>query len=102
MKLPKILKGLDVDSINYLQASANYTVLHTQASKPIISAYTLQFFEEALEHKPFIRLGRSIIVRHDFITAINDSREVRLKNNQIVRLPRRVHKDLATQIENLF
>lgn len=68
MALPTVdgLEFVNVDDIVRLEAFSNYTVIHTEKSKLIISKL-LKDFEDILSEDAFSRIHHSHIINHHFI-----------------------------------
>lgn len=58
----------DIDSIMYLQASSNYTNIHTNKKYKVIAARTVKDFEDMLPKNIFCRVHNSFIVNIGFVT----------------------------------
>ncbi|MDG1570980.1 LytTR family DNA-binding domain-containing protein [Robiginitalea sp. M366] len=52
---------LDVSDIHYCKADDNYTEIHLEKRRIVVSK-TLKYFEEALQEYPFVRVHKSYIV----------------------------------------
>lgn len=57
---------LDIDTIFYCKADDNYTEIHLEHKKIVISK-TLKYFEEALSEYPFVRIHKSFLVNLNYI-----------------------------------
>ncbi|WP_088340502.1 LytR/AlgR family response regulator transcription factor [Robiginitalea sediminis] len=52
---------LDVSDIHYCKADDNYTEIHLEKRRVVVSK-TLKYFEEALQEYPFVRIHKSYLV----------------------------------------
>lgn len=59
---PKDILFFSPDSIQYLQSDNNYTILHFDHHKPVVSAKNIGYYEELLEGKSFMRIHNSYLV----------------------------------------
>lgn len=92
MKTPKILKGLNKNSIGYFESSINYTLFYLQDGKSIISGYNIKIFEKIFDNQDFIKVNRSKIINIAFIrkTIITDKvYTVQLANGDEINISRR-------------
>ncbi|SOE20300.1 LytTr DNA-binding domain-containing protein [Spirosomataceae bacterium TFI 002] len=101
MKTPKILTAIPTRKIAWLQASSNYTYLNLTDGKRLLSSYSLQFFENIIDQKKFIRVDRSNLVNTNFIKSISKKGEISLKNKQTLNIPRRKRRSIIHQYPNL-
>ncbi len=58
---------LDVEDILYCKADDNYTEIHLEKTKKLVSK-TLKYFEEALSDYPFARIHKSYLVNVNSVT----------------------------------
>ncbi len=58
---------IEVDSIRYLEADSNYTVLHLSGLEKIISSKSLGEFEKVLDPDQFFRIHKSNIINLNFL-----------------------------------
>jgi DNA-binding LytR/AlgR family response regulator len=76
MKKLKHLDTISREKVLYLEADANYTVLHLGKGQKLISSFTLKIHHEQFPH--FIRLSRKFIINPKFV------RKIDLKTNKVV------------------
>jgi len=92
MKQPKILKNINLESVNHLEADINYTIFNLKNGNKFVSAYSLKFFENLFDDRYFIRINRSNLVNKSFIAEIicrQDGNYIRLNNIREFLIPRR-------------
>ena len=58
---------VDVDTIRYLEADSNYTILHLSGLDKIISSKSLGEFEKVLDTKKFFRIHKSNIINLNYL-----------------------------------
>jgi two-component system LytT family response regulator len=105
MNWPKILTGVQLSSVQYLQAESNYTSLYFKEGSKLISGYSLNVFAGLFNERHFIRIDRSHLVNRGFISRIYERQKgvyVQLKNNTELLVPRRRKTELLNQYPNLF
>lgn len=61
------LRFIKINEIIYLEASLNYTYIHTTNEQKYIISRTLKDFEEILPSEIFIRIHNSYIINKDFL-----------------------------------
>jgi DNA-binding LytR/AlgR family response regulator len=102
---PKILDAVSPEMFTHLEASTNYTILHQNSGKKLISGYSLKVFAKLFQDKHFIRVDRSNLVNRSFISGISERQKgvyVVLKNNTELLIPRRRQTLLFCKHPNLF
>lgn len=75
-----------------LEADINYTILHLDSGKKIISSFTLKRFEERPEFSFFLRVNRGNLVNPEKIEKIEREGfmpEVILSNGSVLKVSRR-------------
>jgi len=87
-------KGTDVIYTNLLvriEASSNYCWLHFSNGKKTLTSKTLQWFEESLSSKQFIRVHRTHLVNTAFISQyLNHANgKILLQNGDAIGISRR-------------
>jgi two-component system LytT family response regulator len=100
MNWPKILTGVRLSSVQYLQAESNYTSLYFKEGSKLISGYSLNVFANLFDERHFIRVDRSNLVNRSFISGISERQKdvyVHLKNNTELLVPRRRKTELLAQ-----
>jgi two-component system LytT family response regulator len=82
---------IDVETIYYIEAQDDYTMIYTQNDRFLKHA-TMQYFEDKLDKGLFVRTHRSYIVNLKYIEKIElfekDTRVVVMKNKAVVKIGR--------------
>jgi DNA-binding LytR/AlgR family response regulator len=76
MKKLKHLDTISHEKVLYLEANSNYTVLHLEKDRKLISFFMLKIHHEQFPH--FIRLSRKFVINPKFV------RKIDLKTNKVV------------------
>jgi two-component system LytT family response regulator len=58
---------LDVNTIRYLEADSNYTIIHVSGLEKIISSKTIGEFEKVLDPSTFFRVHKSTIINMNYL-----------------------------------
>jgi two-component system LytT family response regulator len=86
---------IEVNDVDYIEAAANYAILHVGATNHILRE-TLTNLEAKLSPKRFLRVNRSAIVNLDRIRAVQPATRgehvVVLKNGKEISLTRGVRE----------
>jgi two-component system LytT family response regulator len=94
---------IEVDDVDYIEAAANYAILHVGATNHILRE-TLMNLEAKLSPKRFLRVNRSAIVNMDRIKAVQPAMRgehvVVLKNGKELSLTRGV-REIQQRLESL-
>jgi two-component system LytT family response regulator len=94
---------VEVNHIDYIEAAANYAILHVGGASHILRE-TLANLEARLSPKHFLRVNRSAIVNLDRVTAVQPARRgehvVVLKNGKELPLTRGV-REIQQRVESL-
>ncbi len=94
---------IEVDDVDYIEAAANYAILHIGATNHILRE-TLTNLEAKLSPKRFLRVNRSAIVNMDRIKAVQPAMRgehvVVLKNGKELSLTRGV-REIQQRMESL-
>jgi two-component system LytT family response regulator len=100
MKSPKIISKIPQNQqIIFMQSDINYTIIHLQDGRKLISGYNLKFFENIVCNNAFKRLSRSIIVNKQFVKSISkDDLQLTMFDGKKVNVTRRRMKDLIDWI----
>jgi len=64
---------VNIDDLVYLEGSDNYTIVHLQNGKQIISTRTLNEFDKILEGTEFFRVHKSSIININFLAGYSNS-----------------------------
>jgi DNA-binding LytR/AlgR family response regulator len=81
--------------ITHLEGIINYTIIHTNAGKAIVTAFTLKKFEEIIEKADFIRTHKSFIVNPLYLgNYLPEERTLTIIGNKSVQVSRRMRKNL--------
>lgn len=86
-----VSRKIPIDDIILMEADSNYTIIHTTEGRKILSSHTLKSWIAEVAHIPdLIRVHRSYLVNKRHIITYNSSRrEISLKNNLMVPVPRK-------------
>jgi two-component system LytT family response regulator len=94
---------VEVNDVDYIEAAANYAILHTGATSHILRE-TLTNLEAKLSPRRFLRVNRSAIVNLDRISAVQPAKSgehaVVLKNGKVLSLTRGV-REIQQRVEDL-
>lgn len=83
-------QSIQTNEVLFLEANANYTIIHLADGKSILAASTLKRFENKLPKNTFCRPNKSFIIHRDFIERINyQDKVIILKNALIIQASRR-------------
>jgi DNA-binding LytR/AlgR family response regulator len=105
MKIPKILKNINQETIGYLESSNNYTHFYLRDGKSIVSAYNIKFFEKLLNNADFIKISRSNLVNVSFIQKAlieKNTCSIMLLNGNVMNVSRRKLNKLRENCPLLF
>ena len=82
---------VQIDEVNYFEASNNYCVIHMINRDEFVISKTLKEYEEILGDNRFIRIHKSFLVNRDQISAYNrkDGMSIELKNGAELPVSRR-------------
>ena len=82
---------IDIRSLVRVKASSNYSWLYFSNGKKILTAKTLQWFDETLAGKNFIRVHRTHLVNSRFIERYckSDGGKLHLHNGDAIDISRR-------------
>jgi two-component system LytT family response regulator len=87
-----------LEDVIRLEASSNYTLIHTVNSRPLVVAKVLAAYEELLEGLGFIRVHRSHLINTRFVKAINASGTAVLKDDRQIKVSRRRRKEVIEKL----
>lgn len=93
----KLIK-VDINDVNFAEASNNYTIVYTKDKKFILSS-TLKVIEERLSKWNFIRVHRSFLVNPHKIHSMSENHLVIGKHN--IPISRRMKEDFLEKINTL-
>ncbi|MBK6976955.1 MAG: LytTR family transcriptional regulator [Cytophagaceae bacterium] len=80
---------MNCSEIQYLEASANYTIFHFNDGRKQMQSYTLKHFEKILQtHKAFSRIHRRYLVNRRHVISYTEF-EVLLQNGKRLPVSRR-------------
>lgn len=105
MRQPKILNLFQDEKICFLKADVNYTMLHFENGKQLLSGYSLKVFESIFDNQTFVRIDRSTLVNKTFIKGTFTKEKENyflLKNKTEILIPRRRKNLLSNQYPTLF
>lgn len=77
-------------NILLLKADINYTEVHLDDGRTLISSITLGILEKRLQDFSFFRPNRSVVVNLDYMVAYEEaSAQIKMENNQSFKISRR-------------
>jgi len=77
------------DQIIRLQACGNYTVIHAEASAPMMTARVLKFYASDLHEFGFVRVNKADLVNAHKIVRVEDNNKVVMPDNYVSTMARR-------------
>ena len=77
------------DQIIRLQACGNYTVIHAEASAPMMTARVLKFYASDLHEFGFVRVNKADLVNAHKIVRVEDNSKVVMPDNYVSTIARR-------------
>ena len=80
-----------------LEASSNYTLIHTVNNRPLVVAKVLSEYEAILEGLGFIRVHRSHLVNKRYVHSI-DQTGITLREGRKIEVSRRKRKDVFRRL----
>jgi two-component system LytT family response regulator len=86
-----------LEEVIRLEASSNYTLIHTVNKRPLMVAKVLAAYEEILEGLGFIRVHRSHLVNRQYVKKL-DSTGVMLQEGLRIEVPRRKRKEVLRRL----
>jgi len=102
MNWPKILTGVRLSSVQYLQAESNYTSLYFKEGSKLISGYSLNGL---FDDRHFIRIDRVNLINQNFISGIKRKAKgdfICPRNSQEILIPRRKHQEVRNALPIFF
>lgn len=81
-----------IENVIRLEASSNYTLIHTVNNRPLVVAKVLGVYAELLEGAGFIRVHRSHLINSRFLKAINSEGQAVMADNLQINVSRRRRK----------
>jgi len=88
------------DDVVRLEASSNYTLIHTVNSRPLVVAKVLSEYEALLEGLGFIRVHRSHLVNKRYVRSV-DQTWVTLEEGHKIEVSRRKRKEVFRKLYNV-
>lgn len=82
-------KQIQPDQIIRLQACGNYTIIHTEASAPMMTAKVLKCYASHLLDFGFVRVNKADLVNAHKIVRVEDNSKVVMPDNYISTIARR-------------
>ncbi len=94
---------VDTDSIQYLEAFSNYTILYMQGNQKITVSRTLKDFEELLPPAVFIRIHHSYIINKYQVARYikGEGGQVVMNNGKVLDVARRKKDDFLRVFDKL-
>lgn len=87
-----------VDDVVRLEASSNYTLIHTVNSRPLVVAKVLSAYEELLAGLGFVRVNRSHLINSRFLKKINASGNLVMADDRQIKISRRRKKNVIANL----
>lgn len=81
-----------------LEASSNYTLIHTVNSRPLVVAKVLSAYEEILEGLGFIRVHRSHLINSRFLKTIDSEGRAVMTDDLQIKISRRRRKSVIAKL----
>jgi hypothetical protein len=91
--------SIDTSTIVRIEASSNYSRVYFSNGKVLVTAKVLKWFEEMLQHQPFVRLHRSHLVNNNFMQ--NNQRignKVQMRDGKVIQVSKRRKKAVWTKL----
>ncbi|GGD47429.1 hypothetical protein GCM10011514_09280 [Emticicia aquatilis] len=74
-------------NIRLLKADINYTEVHLDDGRTIISSITLGILEKRLQEFSFFRPNRSVVINLDYVVGFEESSaQIKMENNEIFKI----------------
>lgn len=90
-------KQIQPDQIIRLQACGSYTLIHAEASAPMMTARVLKFYASDLHAFGFVRINKADLVNAHKIVRVEDNNKVVMPDNYISTIARR-RKTILTSL----
>lgn len=97
------LQFVDTDSILYLEADGNYTLLRIADDQKIVVSKTLKEFEDVLPAKVFIRIHHSYLINKQHVVRYirGEGGQVVMRNGRTLDVARRKKEEFLRAIDKL-
>lgn len=82
-------KQIQPDQIIRLQACGSYTLIHAEASAPMMTARVLKFYASDLHAFGFVRVNKADLVNAHKIVRVEDNDKVVMPDNYVSTIARR-------------
>jgi len=82
-------KQIQPDQIIRLQACGNYTIIHTEASAPMMTARALKCYASHLHDFGFVRVNKADLVNAHKIVRVEDNSKVVMPDNYVSTIARK-------------
>lgn len=101
-----VTSGLEIIQLNqilYLEAEGNYTNIHLENSRPLLSSKTLKEFEDILPTTQFCRIHNASLVNVQYIKKYNkgEGGQVILSNGTVLDVARRRKEELLQLLQTV-
>jgi two-component system, LytTR family, response regulator len=101
-----VTSGLEIIHLNnilYLEAEGNYTNIHLENSRPLLSSKTLKEFEDILPATQFCRIHNASLINIQFIKKYNkgEGGQVVLSNGAVLDVARRRKEELLQLLQTV-
>jgi DNA-binding LytR/AlgR family response regulator len=87
-------KHIPLATITHLEASRNYTFIHTLQGRAVLSSYSLKHFMGLQEVGKFLRTSQSFMVNIQHINAFSDE-GIMLRNDKQIGVSRRFKRQVS-------
>ncbi|HMX84224.1 MAG TPA: LytTR family DNA-binding domain-containing protein, partial [Saprospiraceae bacterium] len=97
---PEGLQFVRLENLLYLEATGNYTHVHTCDKKKYLSSHSLKIFEEILPVHQFLRIHNSYIINLDYVVKYirGEGGKVVLEGNVTLDISKRKKADFLKAI----
>ena len=86
----KLIAGIPLEQILFLQADTNYTQIFLVCGRTLLSGFNLKKYEEFFERENFLRVNRSYLINRRYIHHYDSLKStLHLKNGREIEVPRR-------------
>ena len=90
----------NLEEVVRLEASSNYTLIHTINTRPLVVAKVLSAYEELLEGLGFIRVHRSHLINMRFVAKLTRAGGIILQDDRSIQVSRRRRKEVMKMMGN--
>lgn len=95
----KLISGIPLEQILFLQADTNYTQIFLVCGRTLLSGFNLKKYEDFFEQENFVRVNRSYLINRIYIRHFDSSKSVlQLKNGIEIDIPRRRREMILSMV----